>query len=158
VFDAAGPDLAAECEELGACRTGQAKATGAGRLPAQRVIHTVGPRYAEKYHTAAENALSHCYRGALECLVDECGLRTIAIAPVYTEAKGYPRDAAAHVAVRTVRRFLERWSSKVDAVVLCVPPKDSAHYRATLPLYFPRTAEVGECKLKSVLRATGFSD
>lgn len=36
----------------------------------RRVIHTVGPKYAVKYHTAAENALSHCYRACLELLID----------------------------------------------------------------------------------------
>lgn len=40
----------------------------------RRVIHTVGPKYAVKYHTAAENALSHCYRSCLELLIDN-GLR-----------------------------------------------------------------------------------
>lgn len=148
LFDAAGPSLRAECDAVGTCRTGEAKATDAGpNLPATKVIHTVGPRYAEKYHTAAENALSHCYRGVLECLV-ECDLRTLAVPPVYSEAKGYPREPAAHVAVRTIRRFLERWPHKVDAVVLCLPPKDAPHYlRATLPLYFPRDeAEVARAE------------
>lgn len=36
----------------------------------RRVIHTVGPKYAVKYHTAAENALSHCYRSCLELLIE----------------------------------------------------------------------------------------
>ena len=30
----------------------------------------MGPKYAVKYHTAAENALSHCYRSCLELLID----------------------------------------------------------------------------------------
>lgn len=40
----------------------------------RKVIHTVGPKYAVKYHTAAENALSHCYRSCLELLIEN-GLR-----------------------------------------------------------------------------------
>lgn len=36
----------------------------------RKVIHTVGPKYAVKYHTAAENALSHCYRSCLELLIE----------------------------------------------------------------------------------------
>lgn len=39
-------------------------------FPCRRVIHTVGPKYAVKYHTAAENALSHCYRSCLELLIE----------------------------------------------------------------------------------------
>lgn len=98
----------------------------------RRVIHTVGPKYAVKYHTAAENALSHCYRSCLELLIDN-GLRrfdiadaihciswicllfccfwskiitildmyecSIAMGCIYTEAKNYPREPAAHVAI-----------------------------------------------------------
>ncbi|GMP58576.1 hypothetical protein CsSME_00022192 [Camellia sinensis var. sinensis] len=67
---AAGPDLADECATLGGCRTGMAKVTNAYGLPARRVMHTVGPKYAVKYHTAAENALSHCYRSCLELLIE----------------------------------------------------------------------------------------
>ena len=38
-------------------------------VPSRRVIHTVGPRYLPHYRTAAENALSQCYRHTLElCL------------------------------------------------------------------------------------------
>jgi O-acetyl-ADP-ribose deacetylase (regulator of RNase III) len=115
---AAGPGLAEECASLGGCRTGMAKVTNAYDLPARRIIHTVGPKYAVKYHTAAENALSHCYRSCLELLVDN-GLRSIAMGCIYTEAKNYPREPAAHVAIRTVRRFLEKQKNNLTAVVFC---------------------------------------
>ncbi|URE35486.1 Macro domain [Musa troglodytarum] len=115
---AAGPGLAEECASLGGCRTGMAKITNAYDLPARKVIHTVGPKYAVKYHTAAENALSHCYRSCLELLIEN-GLQSIATGCIYTEAKNYPREPAAHVAIRTVRRFLEKQKDKITAVVFC---------------------------------------
>ncbi|GLU09511.1 hypothetical protein SLE2022_263700 [Rubroshorea leprosula] len=135
---AAGPGLAEECATLGGCRTGMAKVTNAYDLPARRVIHTVGPKYAVKYHTAAENALSHCYRSCLELLIEN-GLHSIAMGCIYTEAKNYPREPAAHVAIRTVRRFLEKQKDKVSAVVFCTTTSsDTEIYKRLLPLYFPR--------------------
>ncbi|XP_042454123.1 protein GDAP2 homolog [Zingiber officinale] len=135
---AAGPDLAEECASLGGCRTGMAKITNAYDLPSRKVIHTVGPKYAVKYHTAAENALSHCYRSCLEILIEN-GLQSIATGCIYTEAKTYPREPAAHVAIRTVRRFLEKQKDKITVVVFCTTTSiDTEIYRRLLPLYFPR--------------------
>ncbi|XP_061987226.1 uncharacterized protein LOC133705845 isoform X1 [Populus nigra] len=135
---AAGPGLAEECTTLGGCRTGMAKVTNAYDLPARRVIHTVGPKYAMKYHTAAENALSHCYRSCLELLIEN-GLQSIAMGCIYMESKNYPREPAAHVAIRTVRRFLEKQKNKITAVVFCTTTStDTEIYKRLLPLYFPR--------------------
>ncbi|KAK6931304.1 CRAL-TRIO lipid binding domain [Dillenia turbinata] len=146
----AGPGLAEECATLGGCRTGMAKVTNAYDLPARRVIHTVGPKYAVKYHTAAENALSHCYRSCLELLIEN-GLQSIAVGCIYTEAKNYPREPAAHVAIRTVRRFLEKQKDKIKAVVFCTTTSsDTEIYKRLLPLYFPRDKheeEVASLKL-----------
>ncbi|GLJ48118.1 hypothetical protein SUGI_1015990 [Cryptomeria japonica] len=138
LHEAAGPGLAEECATLGGCRTGLAKVTNAYDLPARRVIHTVGPKYAVKYHTAAENALSHCYRSCLELLIEH-GLQSIAMGCIYTEAKNYPREPAAHVAIRTVRRFLEKHKDRITAVVFCTTTaSDTEIYKRLLPLYFPR--------------------
>ncbi|XP_027100223.1 protein GDAP2 homolog [Coffea eugenioides] len=147
---AAGPGLAEECATLGGCRTGMAKVTNAYDLPARRIIHTVGPKYAVKYHTAAENALSHCYRSCLELLIEN-GLQSIAVGCIYTEAKNYPREPAAHVAIRTVRRFLEKQKDKINAVVFCTATStDTEIYKRLLPLYFPRDKQEEEIAISKL--------
>ncbi|KAH9774108.1 Macro domain-containing protein [Citrus sinensis] len=143
---AAGPGLAEECATLGGCRTGMAKVTNAYDLPARRVIHTVGPKYAVKYHTAAENALSHCYRSCLELLIEN-GLKSIAMGCIYTEAKNYPREPAAHVAIKEAMKplmFHELHKSPSNELVTfrsCASIGENVAYvfiERLLPLYFPR--------------------
>ncbi|CAN1817183.1 Protein GDAP2 homolog [Linum perenne] len=64
---------------------------------------------------------------------------SIAMGCIYTEAKNYPREPAAHVAIRTVRRFLEKQKDNITAVVFCtISTADSEIYKRLLPLYFPR--------------------
>ncbi|CAJ1931959.1 unnamed protein product [Sphenostylis stenocarpa] len=56
-----------------------------------------------------------------------------------TLAKNYPREPAAHVAIRTVRRFLEKQKDNITAVVFCTTSTvDTEIYKRLLPLYFPR--------------------
>ena len=110
--------------------------TKACNLPARRMIHTVGPRYNDKYHNAAENALHGCYRSCLSILIEN-KLRTIAFPCVYTKGKCYPREDGAHVALRTVRRYLEHFPDRVDSIIFAVEnDMDYAIYLKLLPLYF----------------------
>ena len=54
----------AQCRQIGRCPTGEAVITTAGRLPAQKVIHTVGPIYRGRPEDA--RLLASCYRNSLE--------------------------------------------------------------------------------------------
>ncbi len=104
IHRAGGPAILAECRRLGGCATGDAKMTGAGRLPARHVIHAVGPVYRDG--TRGEPALlASAYRRSLEVAAD-AGLRSVAFPSISTGAYRYPIRAAAEVALGTTAAFL----------------------------------------------------
>ena len=104
IHRAAGPELFAECSLLGGCRTGDAKATRAGQLQAEYVIHTVGPVWRGGGEGEAE-LLASCHRRSLE-LAAELGCRTVAFPAVSTGIYGYPVELAAPIAVAAVREAM----------------------------------------------------
>jgi O-acetyl-ADP-ribose deacetylase (regulator of RNase III) len=101
IHRAAGPELFAECRTLGGCPTGEARITSAYRLKARRIIHTVGPVWRGGTQGEPE-LLARCYRNALALAVVE-GLRSMAFPAISTGIYGYPKEAAADIAVREVR-------------------------------------------------------
>ena len=94
-----------ECRKIGGCPTGEARITGAGRLAAKKVIHTVGPIYRDGRH-GEPGLLASAYRSSLE-LASASGLKSVAFPSISTGAYGYPIEDAARIALETVRGYLE---------------------------------------------------
>jgi O-acetyl-ADP-ribose deacetylase len=104
---AGGAEIFEECSRLGGCATGDAKATGAGRLPARFVVHAVGPIWHGGSRGEPE-LLASAYRRALE-VAEGLGCRTIAFPALSTGIYGYPAERAAPVAVAAVRELEDRF-------------------------------------------------
>lgn len=95
------------------------------------VIHTVGPQ-GEK-----ADLLRSCYETSLKRMMEK-NLRTIAFPCISTGIYGYPNEPAAHVAINTVRKHLERHADKIDRVIFCLfMDVDKKIYNQLLQAYFP---------------------
>ncbi|XP_034037693.1 ADP-ribose glycohydrolase MACROD1 isoform X2 [Thalassophryne amazonica] len=136
IHRAAGPLLKKECASLHGCETGQAKITCGYGLPAKYVIHTVGPIAVAGVGEQQKSALRSCYKKCLETATKN-GVRSVAFPCISTGIYGYPPEQAVHVALATVREYLDEHHDKVDRVIFCVfLPMDKELYLQNLPLYF----------------------
>jgi O-acetyl-ADP-ribose deacetylase (regulator of RNase III) len=130
IHRAAGPELLAECRRLGGCPTGDARITGAYRLKARRIIHTVGPVWRGGAYRERD-LLASCYERSLR-LTTQNGLRTIAFPSISTGVYGFPLDLAAPIAVTAVLEFTALADAIDEVVFCCFSGHDLALYQQVL--------------------------
>ena len=110
IHRAGGPQILVECREIRNTKyprglpTGEAVITTGGDLPAQFVIHTVGPIYGRQPEREAD-LLAACYRNSLRLAVQH-GVSSIAFPSISTGAYGYPKAEAAAVSSCAIKAFL----------------------------------------------------
>lgn len=117
IHRAAGSGLLEECRNLNGCETGEAKVTKGYLLPANWVIHTVGPIW-RGGKEKEDDLLASCYRKSLE-LAREYSVKTIAFPAISTGAYHFPPARAAEVAVREIKRFLEENELPETIILVC---------------------------------------
>lgn len=104
IHRAGGSSIMQECREIGGCPTGGAVVTGAGELPAESVIHAVGPRWKDGEQGEPDD-LRSAYRESM-ARAAEIGAESVAFPSLSTGAYGYPLEEAAPLALKTVRDSL----------------------------------------------------
>lgn len=106
----AGAQLRLECAKIMRAQghdepAGRAKITGAYNLPSRHVLHTVGPIISAAVTDEDRALLESCYRSCLT-LAAERQLESVAFCCISTGEFRFPNEAAAQIAVRTVRAFM----------------------------------------------------
>lgn len=109
IHKAGGPSIAAELKQIAAkikqCPVGDAVITGAGKLKAQNVIHAVGPVWHGGKKGESEDLESAYYNSLI--LAKEYGAKSVALCAISTGAYAYPIEAAAEVALKTLKAFCD---------------------------------------------------
>jgi O-acetyl-ADP-ribose deacetylase (regulator of RNase III) len=115
---------------LGGCRTGDAKATTAGDLPARHVIHAVGPVWRDG-ESGEDDLLASAYRRSVE-VAAELGCRSVAFPAISTGIYGFPIERAAPIALTTARAAAEAAGGDWRLVFVLFSAGDLEVYRAAL--------------------------
>ncbi|MBM7714565.1 O-acetyl-ADP-ribose deacetylase [Siminovitchia sp. FSL H7-0308] len=113
IHRAAGPELLEECKRLRKevlkgemLPTGDAVITKGYLLPAQYVIHTVGPVW-QGGDQKEKELLANCYKNALG-LASEKGLQSISFPSISTGVYRFPIELASKTALSTIIGFLKK--------------------------------------------------
>ena len=134
IHRAGGPAILQECQQIrarqGGCKTGDAVITTAGRLPAQFVIHTVGPVWQGGTHDE-DQLLASCYQQSIK-LAELHQLSSIAFPSISTGVYGFPKARAAQIAIQAIRDHLPQCQYLQQVIVVCYDNENYALYQDLL--------------------------
>lgn len=135
----AGVALRLECNEVMKKKNyflapGEAMITKGYQLPAQFVIHTVGPMITGYVTEKDKEQLENCYINCLK-LAHKKGIRTIAFPCISTGLFHFPKELASKIATSSVMHVLEKHFQCFDKIIFCVfDQEDYEWYRKYLQI------------------------
>ena len=127
IHKAAGPELMVFNKTLGGCETGDAKISPGFKLPAKWIIHTVGPIW-QGGNGNESKLLASCYQHSFKLALDN-QIKTIAFPAISTGVYGYPKNAAAVIAVQQLKQFQKRFE---EIIACCFSEVDVEIYERLL--------------------------
>lgn len=116
--------------KIGGCSPGEARLSAGYRLPASHVTHTVGPIWqggAAREYQILESGYRSCIG-----IARAQGFRDIAFPAIATGVYGFPRDAAARIAVTTIASDLAEQQLPELVIFVCFDPPTLSAYRNAL--------------------------
>ena len=125
IHRASGPRLLEACRGIGGCPVGEVRITEGFDLPANWVIHTVGPVWQGGKSNEPE-LLSSCYRNSFELALQNGSIASIAFPGISTGVYGYPKRDAAIRALKEMRRYEGRFER---IIACCFGAEDEEIYR-----------------------------
>src|SRR3954468_1846360 len=134
IHRAGGPKILEACmairEKQGGCKTGEAVITTGGNLPAQYVIHAVGPIWHGGNHNE-ESLLASAYRNSLQLAIEN-NIKSIAFPNISTGVYHFPKQKAAEIAMETTKKFLESANLIKEVYFVCFDEENYKIYESLL--------------------------
>lgn len=143
IHRAAGKGLLEECRTLGGCRTGEAKLTKGYNLPADYIIHTVGP----VWHGGSQGEatlLQDAYENSL-AIAREKNLKSIAFPAISTGVFGFPKEQAAEIAVSAAAKFLREFDMEI--ILVAFSDGDLKRYESLIQKQAGKQRDTNEVRL-----------
>ncbi|QNL48663.1 O-acetyl-ADP-ribose deacetylase [Olivibacter sp. SDN3] len=136
IHRAGGKRILEECrkinEKQGGCKVGEAVITHGGDLPAQYIIHAVGPVW-HGGKDKEEILLSSAYEASLELAIAH-DVKTIAFPNISTGVYHFPKEHAAQIAIKTVEDFLDATDKIEKVIFVCFDEENYAIYKDLLQI------------------------
>jgi O-acetyl-ADP-ribose deacetylase (regulator of RNase III) len=132
IHRAGGKEILEDCVAIrnrqGGCKVGEAVITRAGKLPAKKVIHTVGPRWNNNESNEPQK-LKNCYLNVLK-LAEENQLSNLAIPNISTGIYRFPKEKAAQIAIETIQAH--KGGHLQEVIFVCYDEENYQLYRGLL--------------------------
>ncbi len=123
-----GPSVQKELDELGPVATGEAIASGAGKMKAEHIIHAVGPRFQEE---DIEAKLRTTVQSALRCAEDKA-VQRLALPAMGSGYYGIPPSLSAKVMLEVLKDHLQGDTSLTEVVICVLDTPQYKSYEAAL--------------------------